>query len=217
LMFDLHCHSIFSDGELLPSELVRRLEVKGYRAVCITDHVDESNLDFVIDRMNEAAREINRYSFTKLIPGIELTHVHPERIHGLCNRARACGAKIVVCHGETIVEPVIPGTNRAAIEAGVDILAHPGMISGEDVKLAAARNVRLEISGRKGHCLTNGHVAAMAKSFGACLVINSDGHGPEDFMEPEYARLVGVGAGLSKEDTERIYQENWHWIKEIID
>ena len=45
-------------------------------------------------------------------------------------RARALGAQIVLVHGETIVEPVPPGTNHQAIEAGVDILAHPGLISG---------------------------------------------------------------------------------------
>ena len=33
--------------------------------------------------------------------------------------SRELGAKIVVVHGETVAEPVEPGNNRAAIEAGV--------------------------------------------------------------------------------------------------
>jgi len=215
LMFDLHCHSLFSDGELVLSELVRRLEVKGYEAVCVTDHADESNIDFIIEGMTRACDDINRHSQTRLIPGIELTHVHPERIRRLTRKARAIGAKIVVCHGETIVEPVIPGTNRAAIEAGVDILAHPGFISGDDASLAAQKGVLLEISGRKGHSLTNGHVANVARSKGARLVINSDGHAPGDFMDAEHARKVGRGAGLSPEEVEEIYEVNWKWLRDL--
>jgi uncharacterized phage-associated protein len=32
-MIDLHTHTLFSDGELLPSELVRRAEMTGYEAL----------------------------------------------------------------------------------------------------------------------------------------------------------------------------------------
>ena len=211
-MFDLHCHSIFSDGELLPSELVRRVEVMGYDAICITDHADESNLEFIITEMQKLIPKLNAHSSTRLLCGIELTHVHPARIGGLVEVARSLGAEIVVCHGETIVEPVIPGTNRAAIEAGVDILAHPGMITEDDAALAREAGVRLELSGRKGHSLTNGHVAGIARKVGARLVINSDGHAPGDFMTKELAMLVGRGAGLSEQEIMSIYEENWHWI-----
>jgi len=37
-MIDLHTHSLFSDGELIPSELVSRAAAAGYRAIAITDH-----------------------------------------------------------------------------------------------------------------------------------------------------------------------------------
>jgi histidinol phosphatase-like PHP family hydrolase len=46
-MIDLHTHTIFSDGELIPSELVRRAEVKGYTAIGLTDHVDFTNIEHV--------------------------------------------------------------------------------------------------------------------------------------------------------------------------
>jgi len=215
LMFDLHCHSLFSDGELLPSELVRRVEVMGYTAICITDHADESNFEFIISGLKKVVDPINKNSKTKLLCGIELTHVHPARIQGLTQRAREMGAQIVVCHGETIVEPVIPGTNRAAIEAKVDILAHPGFITQEEAQLARENGVRLELSGRKGHSLTNGHVLKVAKAAGASLVIDSDGHSPGDFMAPEHARRVGMGAGLSAQEVEELYQSNLEWLKKI--
>ena len=216
LMFDLHCHCLFSDGELIPSELVRRLEVMDYNAVAITDHVDESNLDLILPRIVHAAEAINRTSRTRLIPGVELTHVHPDRIGGMVSLARELGAEIVVSHGETVVEPVYPGTNRASIKACVDILAHPGMISDEDASLAAEKNILLEISGRKGHGLTNGHVVTMAMKHGAGLVIDSDAHAPGDFMRPEFARVVGRGAGLSAEQVENIYETVWKKLEQEI-
>lgn len=209
LMFDLHCHCLFSDGELLPSELVRRLEVMEYKAVAITDHVDESNLNFILPRIIHASEAINQTSSTRLMPGVELTHVHPDRIQGLVKQSRELGAMIVVGHGETVVEPVIPGTNRAYIEAGVDVLAHPGMITTEEVMLASKSNVMLEISARKGHGLTNGHVASLARKHNAGLVIDSDGHAPSDFMTPEFARITGRGAGLSSDEVEGIYETVW--------
>ncbi len=106
---------------------------------------------------------------------------------------------MIVVHGETIVEPVMPGTNLAAIKAGVDILSHPGMITAEEVRLAAENNVCLEITTRKGHSLTNGHVARLAAQYGAKLVVNNDAHGPGDLVSPDMMRKVALGAGMTEE------------------
>ncbi|HDZ62210.1 MAG TPA: histidinol phosphate phosphatase domain-containing protein, partial [Nitrospirae bacterium] len=122
-MIDLHTHSLFSDGVLLPSELIRRAYDKGYKAIAITDHVDSSNIDFVVPRIAAAINDLSKFTDMVLVPGAEITHVPPELIGGLIAKARELGARIVVVHGETVVEPVIKGTNRAAIEAGADILA----------------------------------------------------------------------------------------------
>jgi len=216
LMFDLHCHSLFSDGELLPSELVRRVELMDYKAIAITDHIDSSNFDFIIPRLIKVAKNINRYSSTKLIPGVEITHVHPDLIAPLTKEARHMGANVLICHGETIMEPVCSGTNRAALEAGIDILAHPGLISEEEVELAVQNGTFLELSGRKGHSLTNGHVARLAKIHGAKLIINSDAHALEDFMSAERARKVGLGAGLRLKEVESIYDVAWNWVRSLI-
>jgi len=203
-MIDLHTHCLFSDGCLVPAEHLRRVEVLGYQAVAITDHADSSNLDFIVPRIVQAARDLNQHSTTRLIPGIELTHVPPEMFAPLVARARELGALVVVGHGETVVEPVRPGTNRAAIEAGVDILAHPGFLSPEDAALAAKRNVFLELSGRKGHSLTNGHVVAVGRAAGCRFVVNADAHGPGDFLTAEMAKIVGLGAGLTLEEYEEL-------------
>jgi histidinol phosphatase-like PHP family hydrolase len=203
-MIDLHTHSLFSDGTLIPSELIRRLEAMGYVAAAITDHVDSSNLDHVVPRIVRVAEELNHAQSVKVIPGVELTHVPPVFIPSLVRRAREMGARLVVIHGETIAEPVAPGTNRAGIEAGADILAHPGLIRTEEVKLAARKGVYLEISARKGHSLTNGYVAKLAAEAGARMLLNSDGHGPADFMTQEFGRKVTQGAGLASDSFEHL-------------
>jgi len=214
-MIDLHTHSLFSDGELVPAEHLRRVAVLGYEAVAITDHADSSNMDFIIPRIIRAAEALHRFSKTRLIPGIELTHVPPELIAELVKRARELGAMVVVGHGETVVEPVAPGTNLTAIQAGVDILAHPGLITKEEAALAAKKGVMLELSGRKGHSLTNGHVAKMAQETGARLAVNADAHGPDDFMTAERARIVALGAGVSPEGYEKIRSDMAAFVQRI--
>ena len=215
-MIDLHTHSLFSDGELLPSELVRRLEDMEYSCVAITDHVDSSNLDFVITRMVKVARDLNQRQSVKVIPGAEITHVHPELIESLVSEARELGAEIVIAHGETIVEPVAKGTNRAAILSDVDIIAHPGLIAIEDIKMAAERGVYLEISARHGHCLTNGYVARLAKECGAKLVLNSDAHSPRDLMTRQFAQMVAHGTGLGENALEEMLGNSRELINKII-
>jgi histidinol phosphatase-like PHP family hydrolase len=197
-MIDLHTHTLFSDGELLPSELVRRMAALGYEAVGLADHVDASNLDFVIPRLVKVSEDLNLGQSVRVVPGVELTHVPPAQIGGLVAKARTLGAKIVVLHGETVVEPVAPGTNRAGLEAGVDVLAHPGLITAEDAAMAARKGILLEISGRSGHSFSNGHVAKMAREAGAGLVLNSDAHAPRDLMTEDFGRRVVEGAGLGK-------------------
>ena len=206
-MIDLHTHTFFSDGVLVPAEHLRRFEVMGYDAVAITDHADSSNLDFIVPRIVQAAADLNPYSKTRLIPGIELTHVPPDLMKPLTIKARELGALIIVAHGETPVEPVIPGTNLAALEADVDLLAHPGFITEEDAALAAEKGIFLELSGRKGHCLTNGHVARIAIKTGAKLAVNADAHEPGDFMTRERAEAVALGAGLSRDQFQKLQKD----------
>jgi putative hydrolase len=196
-MIDLHTHSFFSDGELIPSELVRRAEAIGYTAVAITDHADSSNLDHIVPRIVQVAMDLNRSQSVKVIPGVELTHVPPDLIAVLLKRSRELGAKIVLIHGETIVEPVAPGTNRAGLEAGADIIAHPGLLSRDEARMASEKGILLEVTSRKGHSLANGHVVRLAAETGAKLLLNSDAHSPGDFLSEPFARKVVEGAGLS--------------------
>lgn len=214
-MIDLHMHTVFSDGELIPAELARRAQFAGLKAIAITDHGDHSNIDFIIPRIASVAKELNSVSDFKVIPGIELTHVPPSLIGDAARKARDLGALVIVVHGETLVEPVCPGTNAAALEADVNILAHPGLITEKEAERAAEKGIFLEISGRKGHSLSNGHVAKTAKKAGARLLVNSDCHSPGDIMGPEFAKNVVLGAGLSLKDLEEMQQSAESFLKEL--
>ncbi|MCL5277029.1 MAG: histidinol phosphate phosphatase domain-containing protein, partial [Deltaproteobacteria bacterium] len=170
-MIDLHTHSFFSDGDLLPSELVRRAEVMGIETVAITDHVDFSNYLFVIGHLRAARSFLSRKKKgMRVLAGVEITHVPAADIPRLIELSRSAGAGVVVIHGETIVEPVEPRTNLYGIQGLADIIAHPGLITVREAELAAKNGVYLEISGRCGHSFANGYVAAIARKTGAGLV-----------------------------------------------
>jgi len=207
-LIDLHTHTIFSDGLLIPSELVRHAAVNGYRAIALTDHGDHSNLDFIVPRMVHVCKILSASHQLQVIPGIELTYVPPEHIAELTVKAREMGARIVVVHGETIVEPVTPGTNMAAIQASVDILAHPGLITAEAAALAAERGIHLEITTRRGHSLTNGHVVRMAREHGAPLIMNTDTHLPGDLVTDEKAWQIAAGASLTQNEIEEMFRHS---------
>ncbi len=212
-MIDLHTHTFFSDGELGPAELVRRAAVAGYRALAITDHADQSNIKALLERLRPVVGKLGEANGLILLAGAELTHVPPKMIADVVKLARDSGAQIVSVHGETIVEPVIEGTNRAAIEAGVDILAHPGLISVEEVQRAAEKGVFIEVTTRKGHSLTNGHVVKLALQYGARLVINNDAHAPGDLLSPAMMRKVAMGAGMTTAQFDEAQNNSMELVK----
>ena len=200
-VFDFHTHTLLSDGELVPAELARRVKVAGYEVLGLADHADHGNLAWILASARGAALALaGHLEGLTILPGVEITHVPPALIGGLVQKARDLGASHVVVHGESAVEPVAPGTNLAAIEAGADLLAHPGLLGEKEAARAAEKGVFLELSLRGGHGLANGRVARLALKYGAGLLVSSDGHDPGEFLTPELQRSTALGAGLSEEE-----------------
>ena len=199
-MFDFHTHTFLSDGVLAPVELIRRAIRAGYRVMAITDHVGPGNMEFVLKTLAADCDMANRRWDILALPGVEITHTPAEDIDRLARECRRLGAVVVNVHGETITEPVVEGTNLASVSSSnVDILAHPGLITPEEARIAAVNGVFLEVSARKGHGLANGHVVKTALDAGARLVLDSDAHAPEDLLTREWAMGVARGAGLDVE------------------
>jgi len=217
-LYDLHTHTTFSDGVLIPAESARRARADGYKGIVFTDHADISNYLHILENQLRFKEQFNAESSTfKVLVGVELTHVRPSQIGMLTEKARAAGADLVVVHGETITEPVEEGTNAAACEAGVDILAHPGLISDEDVKKGVANGVYFELSTRKGHSITNGHVAKKVIEFGGQLVVNNDYHAPGDRASADLIYKILAGAGLGFDDIDIVFDNNEKIFKSILE
>ena len=206
-MIDLHAHTFFSDGVLSPSELVYRAKCRGYTAIALTDHIDYSNADFILPRMVKACEILSKSYGILAVAGAELTYVPPKLIKEFAAECRKLGAKIVVVHGETVSETVPAETNLYAVQAGIDILAHPGHLSLEAAELAAKNNVKIEITARKYHDTTNKEVAQTALKAGAKLVLNTDAHAPENLLTEETIEKILAQAGLPQ-DYYKVMQEN---------
>ena len=206
-MIDLHTHTLFSDGVLLPSELVYRAKVKGYTAIALTDHGDFSLFDFVIPRIKRLTAELEKNYGLMVFSGIEITYVPPADIKKAVAYCRKLGAEIAVIHGETPAETVPAGTNRAAALSGTDIIAHPGYITEEAARLAKKNNVCLEITTRAGHSKGNPHVAGIAKKTGAKLVLDTDTHLPENLLTKQLLIKTLKACGLTMKDYS-VMQEN---------
>ena len=217
MLYDFHTHSSLSDGSLSPMELIWRSLSNGYKAVAITDHAGIGYLNRVIREVAADCALARQKWPIQAIPGVELTYVPPDAIHEVAKRAKELGAWLVIVHGETIVEPVEKGTNKAALTCPyVDILAHPGLITKEEAQLAASNGVFLEISARKGHSLTNGHVARLAQENGAKLLLNSDAHDPADILTPDLASRIILGAGIDQAECDEILIKNSQDFTETI-
>ncbi|NHK31121.1 MAG: histidinol phosphate phosphatase domain-containing protein [Asgard group archaeon] len=205
---DFHTHSFLSDGALLPMEQLRRAHVNNYAVYAITDHVGSSNMD-VIQKLKKDCILATKHWGIAAIPGVELTHVPSDTIEELTQVAIDNGALIVVVHGETIVEPVEPGTNLAAAKCrNVDILAHPGLITQEEAILCKKNDIFVEITSNRNHALTNGHVAKIGKEIGNKLLFNTDTHKPQDMLTNEQNKSILLGTGLNEQDVKEILQKN---------
>ncbi|MBI2858603.1 MAG: histidinol phosphate phosphatase domain-containing protein [Chloroflexi bacterium] len=209
-MFDFHSHTFLSDGSLSTLELVRRAVVAGYSAIAVTDHVGRGSLERLVREVREDCELATRHWKITALPGVELTHVPPAEIAGLARRAKELGAAVVVVHGETLSEPVSEGTNLAAARCPqVDILAHPGILSGEAARAAAENGVFIEITTRKSHSQTNTGVARAALAARAEMVVNSDTHEPEDLLDESLvAQTLRTAGILDQAVIARILQQN---------
>ena len=211
---DFHSHTFLSDGELVPMEHVRRAKAAGHKAIVLSDHVGVDDAEWVLPRLVRECRIASEEWDIHAIPGVEITHVPLRTMERAVKSARKAGAVVVVVHGETPVEPVLKGTNAAAVRArGVDVLGHPGFITANDAAAAKENGVFLEITGRRGHSLCNGHVAQTGLAAGASFVIDSDAHAPTDFLTLEKARDVGAGAGLNGKVLDMALRD---WPREIL-
>lgn len=195
-MIDLHTHTFFSDGVLIPSELVYRAKYKGYKTIAITDHIDFSNMELVIPNIVKVSKILSENYEILVLPGVELTYVPPKLINTAAKECRKLGAKVIVVHGETTAETVPVETNLYAVQADIDILAHPGHLSAQEAEFAAKNNIKIEITTRKGHNVTNKEVAEVALKANAKIVLNTDTHTPDNLFSKDIIEKTLTDSGI---------------------
>lgn len=205
--FDFHSHTYLTDGDASATDMWRHADLLGHRALAVTDHLSVEDPAPMLQRLHQEARAWEGEALVTLV-GVEITLAPPRRIAEVAHAARRAGAEIVIVHGETLAEPVEPGTNRAAISCPeVDLLAHPGLLTDDDAALAHDHGTFLELSGRRGHSLANGHVAITAIEADVDLVVDSDAHRPDELLSYEQARRIAAGAGVKVAGVERALRE----------
>ncbi|HQH17856.1 MAG TPA: hypothetical protein PKZ86_12020, partial [Smithella sp.] len=75
--------------------------------------------------------------------------------------------------------------------------------------------IYLEITTRRGHSFTNGHVAHIACKFKAQLVLNNDAHAPADFVGMERAKKIARGAGLNDDEISAMLENSQRMVKKL--
>ena len=178
-MIDLHTHSLLSDGALVPAELVRRAIGEGLRRY--SHNRPRGQLQPGLHRPQGRARGRGALGPMPIVghtrhrdnarPAVR--HSGPgEAGEGTGRKAGRGARRDAGRAGDARHEP-----GRHNVRRG-HTLAPRADQQARTRALAAKKGVYLEISARKGHSLSNGHVAAMATETGARLVINTDAHEP---------------------------------------
>jgi len=218
MVYDFHTHTVLSDGESIPIEVIRFSHVRGYRVIALTDHVSASNMARIIDELKRDCSIAVKNWDILAIPGVEISNVPKNEIKDLARNAKELGAKIVVIHGESPIEDVEPGTNYEAVTCEyVDVLAHPGLITEEELRLAKSNGIFIELSSRKGHSMGNGHVAKYGLKEGVNFIVNSDSHKKEDLLLEGEQEKVILCAGLDKSLIHTITVENPNLLLKKLD
>jgi putative hydrolase len=200
---DFHTHTVISDGQLTLLELVQQARSLDHRFLAVTDHVGVGDIEDTMARLIAASQRASTPGL-QVVVGVEITHVPPRHLDEAIRRARRAGARIVLVHGETVTEPVAPGTNRAAVaNPEVDILAHPGLLDPRDAEQARAHGIFLEISGRSTHGMANGRVVAVAEVRDVPTVVDSDAHEPAHLLTQAAAFHLARAAGASSRRARR--------------
>ncbi len=209
MVYDFHTHTFLSDGINSPIELIRFAVAAGYKCIAITDHASYSNLDYLVEKVKKDCKLAEDYWDITAIPGVELTNVPAKSINDMAKYAKDLGAKLVVVHGETIVEEVEAGTNWEAVNSRyVDLLAHPGLFSQREAEAAAKNGIYIEITSRVGHSLTNGIVVKSGREAGVRFLIDSDSHSHKDLFLNDFQEKIAKGAGLEADEIRNIFSKN---------
>lgn len=193
-------HIIIGEGHGLDcASALRYASLAGIRFAGLVMRSDGSNFPR-IDELSKQVRRLSLYANVEAWAGVELCHVPPALLPDAVREAREAGAALVLVYGESITDQVEQGANFAAIEAGADIVTHPGLIDAEAAAFAAEKGVALEFTSCPRHAFANAHTASMAMRHGALLVRGSGACRAEEITTRAFWPMIVKGADCSAGD-----------------
>ena len=180
---------------------LRYASLAGIRFAGLVMPSDGTDLSRIAD-FSAQVRRLSLYANVEAWAGVELCHIPPALLPEAVREAREAGARLVLVYGESIMDQVEQGTNFAAIEAGADIITHPGLVDAETAAFAAERGVAFEFTSCPRHALSNAHTAAMALKHGVPLVRGSNARQAEELTTRAFwpSVIKGADAGLMDEN-----------------
>ena len=119
---EMHCHTVASDGDMQPKELVQRAIKRGYKGICLTDHNTTSNV-LEVKKYGEkyglvVAGGIEWTTFwghMTVIGGnsdIDWKSITPKNINANIIRARSLGDIVTIAHPKRIGSPLCMGCHN---------------------------------------------------------------------------------------------------------
>jgi hypothetical protein len=152
LLYELHTHTTWSDGELTLRELIDLYGGAGFDVLCVTDHVlrsddpwhlpescvHEANFGSDLATVDAEAERARALYGMLVVPGLEVTHNHAKP--DLAAHAVAVGLREYVSPDEGLV-----GSLLAAREAGAGLIAaHPHGPDRDPIPARVTRRFWLE-------------------------------------------------------------------------
>lgn len=162
-VYDLHAHSIASDGSLRPAELVRRAAANGVSALALTDHDSTEGLAEAM----AAAREVG----IRLVPGVEISVTWKGRTVHIVGLNIDRGNKLLQEGLEGLREFRV--RRAEAIAGQLDKAGIPGALAGAKHHAVGGLVSRTHFA----HFLVeNGHAKDVRRVFKHFLVKGKPGH-----------------------------------------
>lgn len=191
-MTDFHIQ--IRKGNFDVAQALRYAALAGIRfaGLCVPS---DGDLASVIDA-SALCRKLSLYANVEAVVGVEFCHLPPALIPEAVKDARRAGISFIAVYGETLTDQVEQGTNFAAIDAGADLLTHPGLLDEKCAAFAHEKGMAVEFTSAAGHCLCNAHVASMALRHQVPLVRGSNASSAETMTVRSFWPSVIQGADV---------------------
>lgn len=195
---EMHCHTVASDGDMQPEELVQNAIKRGYKAICLTDHNTVSNVE-------ETKKYGDKYGLV-VAGGIEWTtfwghltviggnsdvnwlDITPQNINGLIVRAREQGDIVTLAHPKRIGSPICVGCHNRLPITNWDYLTSYEVWSHYNPSVSPAN-----IAAKREW------ISLLDKGYKLCALYGYDWHAPDEGA-PCYAyTYLGIDGRLSEQ------------------